>query len=120
MKHLYIYFLTTCLIKIGCKQSRYRCYKHHAKQGCHQLLYVSWKIYGAGFWPENPFFWYRTPDFANGQFVALDDIFDLKPSDRFLVAVRPLGGPFSGHQAGFWPKNPFFAVGSRISSMARL
>ena len=93
MKHLYIYFLTTCLIKIGCKQSRYRCYKHHAKQGCHQLLQVSWKTYGAGFWPENPFFCYGTPDFVNGQFVALDDIFDLTPSGRFLVATGPDFGP---------------------------
>ena len=65
-------------------------------------------------------FCYRTPDFVNGPFVTLDDIFDLAPSDRFLVAVRPLGGPFSGHRAGFWPENPFFAIGPRISSMARL
>ena len=74
----------------------------------------------ARFWPENPFFCYRTPDFVNGPFVTLDDIFDLAPSDRFLVAVRPLGGPFSGHRAGFWPENPFFAIGPRISSMAHL
>ena len=33
-------------------------------------------------------FFYRTPDFVNGPFVALDNIFDLAPSDRFLVAVR--------------------------------
>ena len=65
-------------------------------------------------------FCYCTPDFVNGPFVTLDDIFDLAPSDRFLVAVRPLGGPFSGHRAGFWPENPFFAIGPRISSMARL
>ena len=66
------------------------------------------------------FFCYCTPDFVNGPFVTLDDIFDLAPSDRFLVAVRPLGGPFSGHRAGFLPENPFFAIGPRISSMARL
>ena len=65
-------------------------------------------------------FCYSTPDFVNGPFVTLDDIFDLAPSDRFLVAVRPLGGSFSGHRAGFWPENPFFAIGPRISSMARL
>ena len=65
-------------------------------------------------------FCYRTPDFVNGPFVALDDIFDLAPSDRFLVVVRLLGWPFSGHRAGFWPENPFFAIGPRISSMARL
>ena len=64
-------------------------------------------------------FCYRTPDFVNGPFVTLDDIFDLAPSDRFLVAVRPLGGPFSGHRAGFLPENPFFAIGPQISSMAR-
>ena len=58
-------------------------------------------------------FCYRALDFVNGLFVALDDIFDLAPSDRFLVAVRPLGGPFSGHRAGFWPENPFFAIGPR-------
>ena len=29
-------------------------------------------------------FCYRTTDFVNGPFVALDDIFDLAPSDRFL------------------------------------
>ncbi len=65
-------------------------------------------------------FCYRTPDFVKGPFVALSDILDLAPSDQFLVAVRPLGGPFSGHRAGFWPENPFFAIRSRISSMARL
>merc|ERR1712112_698378 len=65
-------------------------------------------------------FCYRTLDFVNGPFVTLDDIFGLAPSDRLLVAVRPLGGPFSGHRAGFWPENPFFAKGPRISSMARL
>ena len=32
-------------------------------------------------------------------------------------APRPLG-PFSGHRAGFWPENPFFAIGPWISSMA--
>ena len=74
----------------------------------------------AGFWPAKSVFCYKTPDFVNGPFVTLDDIFDLAPSDRFLVAVRPLGGPFSGHRAGFWPENPFFAIGPRISSMARL
>merc|ERR1712074_369357 len=66
------------------------------------------------------FFCYCTPDFVNGPFVTLDNIFDLAPSERFLVAVRPLGGPFSGHRAGFWPENPFFPIGPRISSMARL
>merc|ERR1712074_247551 len=65
-------------------------------------------------------FCYRTPDFVNGSFVALDDIFDLAPLDRFLVAVWPFGGPFSGHRAEFWPENPFFAIGPRISSIARL
>ena len=65
-------------------------------------------------------FCYSTPDFVNGPFVTLNDIFDLAPSDRFLVAVQPLGGPFSGNRAGFWPENPFFAIGPQISSMARL
>ena len=81
---------------------------------------------GAVFWPpgrilaRKSVFCYKTPDFVNGPFVTLDDIFDLAPSERFLVAVRPLGGPFSGHRAGFWPENLFFAIGTRISSMARL
>ncbi len=80
----------------------------------------------AVFWPpgrnlaRKSVFCYRTPDFVNGPFVTLDDIFDLAPSDRFLVAVRPLGGPFSGHRAGFLPENPFLAIGPRISSMVRL
>ena len=65
-------------------------------------------------------FCYRTPYFVNGPFLALDDIFNLAPLDRFLVAVRPLGGPFSGHRAGFLPENPFFAIGPRNSSMVRL
>ncbi len=65
-------------------------------------------------------FCYRTPDFVDGPFVALEDIFNLAPSDRFFVAVRPLSGPFSGHRARFWPENPFFAIGPRISSMTRL
>ena len=33
-------------------------------------------------------FCYWTPDFVNGPFVTLDNIFDLAPSDRFLVAAR--------------------------------
>ena len=55
---------------------------------------------GAVFWPpgrilaRKSVFCYRTPDFVDGPFVTLEDIFDLAPSDRFLVAVRPLGGPF--------------------------
>ena len=65
-------------------------------------------------------FCYRTLDFVNGPLVTLNDIFDLTPSNRFLVVVLPLGGPFSSHRAGFWPENPFFAIGLRISSMARL
>merc|ERR1712020_334847 len=132
-------------------------------------------------------FCYRAPDFVNSLFVALDDIFDLAPSDQFLNflnqesyrvpkksgprkrflaifscwmvlyapkqccmirayrcaaldtplsyirkkidprppgaqkrAIWPLGGPFSGHWAGFWPKNLFFAIAPRILSMARL
>ena len=61
----------------------------------------------AVFWPpgrilaQKSVFCYRTPDFVNGPFVTLGDIFDLAPSDRFLVAVRLLGGPLSGHRAGF-------------------
>ena len=47
----------------------------------------------------------RTPDFVDGPFIALDNIFNFAPSDRFLVAVRPLGGPFSGHRAGFFYEN---------------
>merc|ERR1712074_488076 len=79
----------------------------------------------AVFWPpgrilaRKSVFCYRTRDFVNAPFVALDDIFDLAPLDRFLVAVRRLGGSFSGHRAGFLPENPFFAIGPRISSMAR-
>merc|ERR1712018_20054 len=45
-------------------------------------------------------FCYRAPDFVNGPFVALDDIFDLAPSDRFLnflnqesLRVPKKGGP---------------------------
>merc|ERR1711983_11502 len=80
---------------------------------------------GAVFWPpgrilaRKSVFCYRTPDFVDGPFVTLEDIFDLAPSDRFLVAVRRLGGSFSGHRAGFLPENPFFSIGPRISSMAR-
>ncbi len=36
------------------------------------------------------------------------------PLDQFLVAVQPLGGPDSGHRAGFWLENPFFSIGPRI------
>ena len=46
------------------------------------------------FWPENPFFCYRIPDFVNGPFVALDDIFDLAPLDRFLNFLFPSYGCF--------------------------
>ena len=52
-------------------------------------------------------FCYRTPDFVNGPFVALDDIFDLAPSDRFLnflnqesYRVPKKSGP---RKKGFWP-----------------
>ena len=52
-------------------------------------------------------FCYRTPDFVNGFFVALDDIFDLAPSDRFLnflnqesYRVPKKSGP---RKKGFWP-----------------
>ena len=81
---------------------------------------------GAVFWPpgrilaRKSVFCYRTPDFVDGPFVTLEDIFDLAPSDQFLVVVQPLGGPFSGHRAGFWPENRFFAIRPRILSMERL
>ena len=39
-------------------------------------------------------FCYRTPDFVNGPFVALDDIFDLAPLDRFLNFSFPSYGCF--------------------------
>ena len=39
-------------------------------------------------------FCYRTPDFVNGPFVALDDIFDLAPSDWFLNFSFPSYGRF--------------------------
>ena len=39
-------------------------------------------------------FCYRTPDFFNGPFVALDDIFDLAPLDRFLNFSFPSYGRF--------------------------
>ena len=52
-------------------------------------------------------FCYRTPDFVNGPFVVLDDIFDLAPSDRFLnflnqesYRVPKKSGP---RKKGFWP-----------------
>ena len=45
---------------------------------------------------------------------------DPRPPGAQKRAIWPLGGPFSGHWAGFWPENPFFAIGPRILSMARL
>ena len=39
-------------------------------------------------------FCYRTPDFVNGPFVALDDIFDLAPLNRFLNFSFPSYGCF--------------------------
>ena len=51
--------------------------------------------------------YYRTPDFVNGPFVALDDIFDLAPLDRFLNFSFPSygrfreGDPQNGHILGF-------------------
>ena len=52
-------------------------------------------------------FCYRTTDFVNGPFVAIDDIFDLAPSDRFLnflnqesYRVPKKSGP---RKKGFWP-----------------
>ena len=55
---------------------------------------------GAVFWPpgrilaRKSVFCYRTPDFVNGPFVALDDIFDLAPLDRFLNFSFPSYGRF--------------------------
>ena len=37
-----------------------------------------------GFWPKNPFFWYRTLDFDDGPFVALGKTVHLQPLDRFF------------------------------------
>ena len=45
---------------------------------------------------------------------------DPRPPGAQKRAIWPLGGLFSGHRAGFWPENPFFAIAPRISSMARL
>ena len=33
---------------------------------------------------------------------------DPRPPGAQKRAIWPLGGPFSGHRAGFWPRNPFF------------
>ena len=60
-------------------------------------------------------FCYRTPDFVNGPFVALDHIFDLAPSDRFLnfsfpsYGVSPSGlRPKNLHFFTLHPYNPHF------------
>ena len=50
-------------------------------------------------------FCYRTPDFVNGPFVALDDIFDLAPSDRFLNFSFPSYGV---SPSGLRPENLHF------------
>merc|ERR1712121_192132 len=47
----------------------------------------------AGFWPKNPFFCYRTPNFVNGPFVTLCETVDLAPLDRFLKFSFPSYGP---------------------------
>ena len=39
-------------------------------------------------------FFYRTPDFVNGPFVALGDSFDLAPADPFLNFSFPSYGNF--------------------------
>ena len=65
---------------------------------------------GAVFWPpgrilaRKSVFCYKTLDFVN---VTLDNIFDLAPSDRFLVAVWTLGGPFLATGPDFGPKIHF-------------
>ena len=66
---------------------------------------------GAVFWPpgrilaRKSVFCYRTPDFVDGPFVALDDIFDLAPSDRFLKFSFPSYGV---SPSGLRPKNLHF------------
>ena len=45
---------------------------------------------------------------------------DSRPPGAQKRSIWPLGGPFSGHRAGFWPENSFFAIGPWILSMARL
>ena len=61
-----------------------------------------WPIYDQKclVWPleaQKSVFCYRTPDFVNDMFVALDDIFDLAPSERFLdFSFLSYGGSPSG------------------------
>ena len=73
---------------------------------------------GTSFWTlmtQKSVFCYRTPDFVNGPFVALDHIFDLAPSDRFLnfsfpsYGVSPSGlRPKNLHFFTLHPYNPHF------------
>ena len=79
-----------------------------------------WPIYDQKclVWPlvaQKSVFCYRTPDFVNGPFVALNDIFDLAPSDRFLnfsfpsYGVSPSGlRPKNLHFFTLHPYNPHF------------
>ena len=72
---------------------------------------------GTSFWTlmtQKSVFCYRTPDFVNGPFVALDHIFDLAPSDRFLnfsfpsYGVSPSGlRPENLHFFTLHPYNPY-------------
>ena len=70
-----------------------------------------------GFWPFSLVGWFymdRNNAVWSGHIVAplwiphlpIFEKIDPRPPGRW-----PLGGPFSGHRAGFWPKNPFFAIG---------
>ena len=72
-------------------------------------------------------FCYRTPDFVDGPFVALDHIFDLAPSDRFLnfsfpsYGVSPSGlRPKNLHFFTLHPYNPNFLGSDGSESMGSL
>ncbi len=77
----------------------------------------------AVFWPpgrilaRKSVFCYKTPDFVNGPFVTLDDIFDLAPSDPFLNFSFPSYGNF---REGDPPKQqkvlPHLTVGALTDS----
>merc|ERR1712101_56959 len=75
----------------------------------------------AVFWPlgrilaRKSVFCYCTPEFVNGLFVTLDDIFDLAPSDRFLVAVLRPPGRILARKSVFCYRTPDFVNGPFVT-----
>ena len=128
MKHVYIYFLTTCLIKIGCKQSRYRRYIHQAKQESYRVpikVAPEKKVFGhfllldGSIWTETMLYDQGISLRRSGYPTCLYSEKKCPPAPSRWPFGRS-AGRFRATGPDFGPKIRFFAIAPRILSMARL